>query len=355
MYKIISNTISSVDPYISVVVTAYNRKEFIKEAVQSAIDQTLDRSNYEIIVVKNYLDNEVDEFLRRNNVLNLYSDEKQWGQTLRTGIESAHGEIICFLDDDDIFLPYKLKEVFDVFQENIDVAYFKHEVIRTRDVESPKIRSSEIEEMGSRRITFYVSELASSKRLFQIQRKYGIENMSSVCIRKSSYLPVLRGLNINQMADFYFFFLTILTDDQSVVSFEEKPLSVWRTHESWTQYGLNITKEEFLRKNLEVSKDVAYSYENFIRIASSLYANNRNTHVLLETLNIRLDGWRVKLDLGEGKRCKMKEIISLTKSAFYLRDFYILFSVPLAIFSFLNGNLAGKIFRWGLAKTQFAN
>jgi glycosyltransferase involved in cell wall biosynthesis len=41
-------------PYISVIITAHNRKEFLKEAIQSALNQTLERSNYEILVIKNF-------------------------------------------------------------------------------------------------------------------------------------------------------------------------------------------------------------------------------------------------------------------------------------------------------------
>ena len=80
MFKVISEPeSSSKNPFISVVVTAYDRKEFILEAVKSVIDQTLDRSRYEIIVVKNYLDPEIDKFLGGNDVFNIYTDEKPLG------------------------------------------------------------------------------------------------------------------------------------------------------------------------------------------------------------------------------------------------------------------------------------
>jgi len=35
------------NPYISVIITAYNRKGFLLEAFNSALNQTLDRSKYE--------------------------------------------------------------------------------------------------------------------------------------------------------------------------------------------------------------------------------------------------------------------------------------------------------------------
>jgi len=39
-------------PEISVVIIAYLRKEYVIQAVQSAINQKLDRERYEIIVIK---------------------------------------------------------------------------------------------------------------------------------------------------------------------------------------------------------------------------------------------------------------------------------------------------------------
>ena len=60
-------------PYISVIITAYKRKEFILGAVNSVINQSLEKSKYEIIVVKNYLDNTIDKFLNEHNIIDIYT------------------------------------------------------------------------------------------------------------------------------------------------------------------------------------------------------------------------------------------------------------------------------------------
>ncbi|MEM3488988.1 MAG: glycosyltransferase family A protein [Nitrososphaerota archaeon] len=354
MFKTISEPKLLSAPYISVVVTAYDRKDFILEAVQSVIDQTLERSKYEIIVVKNYLDEQIDEFLKRNSVLNVYTDEKSLGSKLAYGIDKAHGEIVSFLDDDDLYLPFKLREVYQVFLENKDIIYFRNEIIPTRKVEEVKNRFSEIEKMAPKRKTFRISKLNSSRKIFHVQEKYGVANMSSVSVRKSCYQQFSQSMfEINQMAEFYLFFIGFLTDDQNIISFQEKPLSIWRIHESWTNYDTNTTKRQFLSKNLEVSKDVALSYENFIKIIASMSNGSRNVQVLLKNIATRLDGWRAKIKLAENIKCNMREICALIKSGFYLKDHKILLTVPVSIFSLLSPNYAGKIFRWGLTREQF--
>ena len=46
--------------FISVIIIAYKRKEFLLGAIKSVLNQTLDKKYYEIIVVKNYKDDAID-------------------------------------------------------------------------------------------------------------------------------------------------------------------------------------------------------------------------------------------------------------------------------------------------------
>jgi glycosyltransferase involved in cell wall biosynthesis len=50
-------------PLISIIITAYNRREFIRDAVNSVINSTLPEDEYEIIVVKNFRDEYVDNIV----------------------------------------------------------------------------------------------------------------------------------------------------------------------------------------------------------------------------------------------------------------------------------------------------
>jgi glycosyltransferase involved in cell wall biosynthesis len=50
-------------PFISVIITAYNRREFIRDAVNSVINSVLPEDEYEIIVVKNFRDEYVDSIV----------------------------------------------------------------------------------------------------------------------------------------------------------------------------------------------------------------------------------------------------------------------------------------------------
>ena len=55
-------------PYISVIVTAYNRRKYLPFALRSLEAQTLLRDNFEVIIVKNFDDKESDSITSRERV-----------------------------------------------------------------------------------------------------------------------------------------------------------------------------------------------------------------------------------------------------------------------------------------------
>ena len=90
-------------PYISVIITAYNIKEFLLNAIKSVLKQTLEKKYYEIIVIKNFLDKDIDDLIDEKKIKHILM-EGTLGEFLYKGISEANGEIISFLDDDDLFL-----------------------------------------------------------------------------------------------------------------------------------------------------------------------------------------------------------------------------------------------------------
>ena len=108
---------------ITVIITAYNRREFILYAVNSVLNQTL-KDNYELIVIKNYHDKIIDSFLEENKIKHIYSEEKTLGGKLSEAIKSSSGEIIAFLEDDDAFMKCKLEYLFSLFKKHKNLIYY---------------------------------------------------------------------------------------------------------------------------------------------------------------------------------------------------------------------------------------
>ncbi|WP_026672873.1 glycosyltransferase family 2 protein [Alkalihalobacterium bogoriense] len=117
-------------PKVSIIVATYRRKEALEKALQSLIVQTY--SNYEIILVDDNADAEwntevekiVNNMKDSDNVEIIYvqnMNNKGSAETRNIGIKLATGEYVTFLDDDDIYLPDKVKKQVEfMINEGLD-------------------------------------------------------------------------------------------------------------------------------------------------------------------------------------------------------------------------------------------
>ena len=111
-------------PYISVIVTAYNRRKYLPFALRSLEAQTLPRDRFEVIVVKNFEDKESDSIISRNGWKDVYNDDPYHGRMVLAGLEESRGEVIAFLDDDDMYANNRLEEIYKAFALYDRLVYF---------------------------------------------------------------------------------------------------------------------------------------------------------------------------------------------------------------------------------------
>jgi len=113
--------------FLSIITPSYNQGKYIERTVKSVLSQGV--SNFEYIVVDGCSN---DATL---SILDSYQDkiriisEKDKGQSdaINKGIKLSQGDIICWLNSDDIYYPGTLKFVEEFFSKNpdIDVLYGK--------------------------------------------------------------------------------------------------------------------------------------------------------------------------------------------------------------------------------------
>jgi Glycosyl transferase family 2 len=115
-------------PYLSVVVMAYRRRRFLRGAIESVLDQTLPRSAFEVIVLKDFADPELDAWIAslRPSVRCVTEDLPLMGQMIVRGVELAQGEVVSFLDDDDRFRPEKLAGLAALFREDPSLGFVRN-------------------------------------------------------------------------------------------------------------------------------------------------------------------------------------------------------------------------------------
>ncbi len=102
---------------ISVIIPTFNRQNSVVEAIQSVLDQG--DFDLEIIVVDDgSTDNtrdSVDQFA--DECLYIFRANGGPAAARNTGLKLAQGEIIAFLDSDDLWLPGKLKRDLELFEK----------------------------------------------------------------------------------------------------------------------------------------------------------------------------------------------------------------------------------------------
>jgi glycosyltransferase involved in cell wall biosynthesis len=87
---------------ISVILTAFNRRDYLNDPLDSLINQDFDKTMMEIILVKNFSDKMIDDKIAEYGGKLVYSDSN-FGRMVADAIELATKDIIAFLDDDDFF------------------------------------------------------------------------------------------------------------------------------------------------------------------------------------------------------------------------------------------------------------
>ncbi|MBL7129821.1 MAG: glycosyltransferase [Candidatus Omnitrophica bacterium] len=108
-------------PKVSVVIPAYNCERFISTAIESVLNQSY--KDYEIIIVDDGSTDKTAEVIKQysENIIYIYQSNGGPSKARNTGVFNARGQYIAFLDQDDAWLPDKLKMQVSLLEENKDV------------------------------------------------------------------------------------------------------------------------------------------------------------------------------------------------------------------------------------------
>jgi glycosyltransferase involved in cell wall biosynthesis len=106
---------------VSCIINAYDRPEFLREAIVSALSQTMPL--HEVIVVDDHSPKDLGAVIAAfgDRVRHLRLPENRGLTAARNaGIAAATGEIVAFLDDDDRWLPNKIERQTAALGEGYD-------------------------------------------------------------------------------------------------------------------------------------------------------------------------------------------------------------------------------------------
>lgn len=104
------------DALISVVIPTYNRKEFLKEAIESVLKEK--NVEKEVIVVDDGSTDNTHNEIKNYPIRYFFQRNKGPAFSRNTGIKNSRGKYIAFLDSDDLWLEDKLFYQLEFFKKN---------------------------------------------------------------------------------------------------------------------------------------------------------------------------------------------------------------------------------------------
>lgn len=109
-------------PKISIVTPNYNRGEFLESTILSVLSQGYPNLEY-IIIDDGSTDNSVEIIKKYENRIAFWRTRPNRGQTysINEGFSHATGEIMAWLNSDDMYLPWTFSFVAEIFSSHWDV------------------------------------------------------------------------------------------------------------------------------------------------------------------------------------------------------------------------------------------
>lgn len=109
---------NKISPSVSVVIPVYNGTNYLREAIDSVLNQTY--NNYEIIVVDDGSTDETWAIIQSYGakVRGIRQENRGVAGALNNGIRSSTSDYVAWLSHDDLFLPFKLQRQIEFLLQN---------------------------------------------------------------------------------------------------------------------------------------------------------------------------------------------------------------------------------------------
>jgi glycosyltransferase involved in cell wall biosynthesis len=243
-------------PNASIIVTAQDRRQYLRSALNSVFAQDVDRSRFEVIVVKDFQDEKIDSLLDREGATRIICSERLVGPKVAEGIRASRGAILIFLDDDDLFEPDKVRTVLSEFESRPELGFYHNQQTYIGPDGSP-LAATRVTSFGqrvsgrARRI--FLGPHASAKDLRRLAFTYPDFNTSSHAIQRDlaigslPYLPRLEG-----GVDRFFLFVALLSDRPCLI--DSRMLTRYRVHEDNISLAGGPTEEHRRARLLEANR-----------------------------------------------------------------------------------------------------
>jgi hypothetical protein len=114
------------DPWVSIIINNYNYGSFLRAAIESALAQTYKPT--EVIVVDDGSTDNSRQVIGEygNRIVSVLKDNAGQASAVNAGFTRSHGDLVFFLDADDLLLPEAAEQMAQIFQRNPNIARIQY-------------------------------------------------------------------------------------------------------------------------------------------------------------------------------------------------------------------------------------
>jgi len=249
---------------ISVLIYTYDRRDYLIKAVTTVLEQKPGSYKSEIIVIKGFVDEKIDNWLQERGVKSIYLNEKSLGKKIARGIRESQGDVISFLDDDDEFEPNKLTTIFKLFSGDPELDFVHNSLSKITD--SGDIIDAKPKENPAENLC-YLTSSNNYSLLSKILRYRGDWYLSCISIRRSVLLNVLDSLDETDQSLDKFIFFAVLNHGKKMMMISDT-LTKYRLHQSTTTYIGR--KSEFILKREIFFQNTLRVFDSIVKLSANL-------------------------------------------------------------------------------------
>ena len=252
------------NPKISVIVASYNYEQYIRETLDSLINQTY--KNFEVVVVDDgSKDNSVSvvkEYVNKYDNVFLFTHEngKNNGlvETVKLGISKSTGEYIAFCESDDYWAPTHLEEKVKLINKyfNPEIVVNDVELFGKKDLDYEKYLDNNLRTLTGEKINVNVT----------MQKYNVVPTFSCTMIRKDILTKCDFDSVVVAWTDWWIYRQILSV---APLYYIPQKLTFWRLHDSYNSSEKSV---EYMRK-----------YNEFIVYSNAIITkHNKNFNSILE-------------------------------------------------------------------------
>jgi len=293
-------SLTKTEPLVSIIINNYNYEKFLKEAIDSALNQTY--SNTEVIVVDDGSTDNSREIIKSygDQITAILKPNGGQASCFNVGFRESHGDIICFLDSDDAFVENKVEKCVEFLQQKtvnnpLVMVYHLLEIV---DKESNSL--NEYEPAALRNYEPNLYEYACKYRFFPYPASQTTGNAFTRELLEQIFPMPEKGVKIS--ADNIVVRAAGLLGEVYGI---DLVLGKYRVHQSNHWYGTEMEPELFrkftiIRDNFLNAKLEAHGKRPVISFFDSIYAKyffqKNGDYEDVIKLAIRVVSWHVNLE-----------------------------------------------------------